>query len=133
MTVVHVALKVPALDGSLVPAKGSLQFTPTARRKVGGVTVLPSSFQAALLDGVVDVELAPTEPGWAWRIDEYITGITGRTIYAAIPATGPVNYGDLDPLDPATLTPAATLDPAWAPFTVHPDATNPGFYLIGNS
>jgi len=28
---------------------------------------------------------------------------------------------------------AATLDPAWAPFTVHPDATNPGFYLIGNS
>jgi len=110
-----------------------LQFTPTDRRTVGDVTVLPSPFQATLVAGVVDVELAPNGPGWAWRIDECITGLSVRTIYVNVPATGPVNYADLVHVDPATLNPAPAASPAWAAFAVTPDPSTPGFYLIGNS
>lgn len=133
MTLVHVALSGPSADGALAPSRGMLQFTPTDRRTVGDVTVLPSPFHATLVAGVVDVDLAPTGPGWAWRIDEYIAGIPGRTIYVNVPATGPVNYADLVQVDPATLAPEATPGPAWAAFAVTPDPSTPGFYLIGNS
>jgi hypothetical protein len=140
LTLVHVALSVPAPDGTLAPADGILRFSPTARRSVGGVAVLPKPFQVSVVGGVADVTLEPSTVAWVWRIDEHIPGIPSRTIYAA--TTGATaNYADLVPLDPDTLAPAATADPAWvAPYeelvarletpAVIEDTSNPGLYLI---
>ena len=143
MTVVNINLAVPAPDGSLAPASGLLRFTPTQRRtSEGGAVVLPVRFQADLVEGAVDVDLAPTEPGWVWRIDEHVIGSMGRTIYTTIPEDGPVQYSELVPLDPGSLAPAPSADPAWvAPLnelaerlsatTITPDPDHPGLYLIG--
>lgn len=143
MTVVRINLTVPAPDGSLAPASGLLRFTPTQRRTAAdGSVVLPVRFQADLVDGAVDVDLAPTGAGWVWRIDEHVIGSIGRTIYATIPAEGPVLYSELVPLDPGSLAPAPSTDPAWVePLaelsarlnaqTITPDPDHPGLYLIG--
>jgi hypothetical protein len=141
MTLVHVALTVPAPDGEDDPASGVLRFVPTARRVADGVAVLPVPFQANLVAGVADVELAPNDVSWLWRIDEYVTGAPSRTVYVSVSGET-ANYADLTPIDPDTLEPAATADPAWvAPYeelvarvdagVVTPDPANPGFYLIG--
>lgn len=145
MTLVNFDLTTPAADGSLSPAKGVLRFTPTARRVVVGtpdVVVLPASFQVSLLEGVAGVTLAPTDLAWVWRIDEHVSGTKARTIYTAVPDSASVDYTDLVPIDPDTLTPEPSPDPAWlAPFTeletrldagtITPDPDNPGFFLIG--
>jgi len=133
MTLVHIELAGESADGARAPSRGMLQFAPTDRRTAGDVTILPSPFQASLVAGVVDVELATNGPGWAWRIREYIAGIEGREIVVNVPATGPVNYADLVEVDPDTLNPAPTASPAWAAFAVTPDPTHPGFYLIGTN
>lgn len=142
MTLVNIDLTTPAADGTLTPANGVLRFTPTQRRTVDGVTVLPAPFTEHLADGIAAVELEPTTLAWVWRIDEHASGSPARTIYAAIPDQLELNYPDLVPLDPGSLAPAPSADPAWlAPFTdletrldagvVTPDPDNPGFYLIG--
>jgi hypothetical protein len=145
MTIVHVVMAQPAADGVMVPATGVMRFTPTARRVIVGTpdtVVLPASFQVNLLDGVADVLLAPTDLAWVWRIDEHVSGTKARTIYAAVPDVAAVDYTDLVPIDPETLAPEPSPNPAWlAPFTdletrldagtVTPDPDHPGFYLIG--
>lgn len=142
MTLVHFDLTTPTADGSLMPAKGVIRFTPTSRRVVDDITVLPVPFQVPLVLGMADVELEPTSLAWVWQIDEHISGSRARTIYATVPDVLEVDYTDLVPIDPDTLTPLPSPDPAWlAPFTeletrldagtVTPDPDNPGFYLIG--
>lgn len=142
MTQLNITLTAPTQDGTLVPAAGLLRFTPTQRRTVEDVTVLPLPFQTHLTLGVAVVDLAPNDLNWAWRIDEHVQGTTGRTIFVNIPSVGPVSYTDLIPLDPTSLAPAPGTNPAWAaPIaelterldagTVTPDPDNPGFYLIG--
>ncbi len=140
MTLLNIELTTPAADGTLTAARGVLRFTPTQRRTVDGVTVLPSPFAEHLELGIAAVELEPTTLAWVWRIDEYVSGSPARTIYAAIPDQESILYTALIPIDPATLAPAPSTDPAWlAPFeelsagTVTPDSDNPGFYLIGAS
>lgn len=116
MTVIAVRLQVPKSDGTTTPAAGSLRFTPTARRVITGtpdIVVLPTGFPVQLVDGVADVTLAPTAAAWVWRIDESITGLAGRSIYVQIPDVASIDYGELVPIDPTTLEPAATPAPAW--------------------
>jgi hypothetical protein len=108
---------------------------------VDGTAILPIPFPVTLTAGVADVTVEPSGPEWVWRIDERIDGARSRTIYARI-AGASVNYADLVPLDPDSLSPAPGPDPAWAaPLSeletrlvagaVTPDPANPGFYLIG--
>jgi hypothetical protein len=116
VAVVHFVRTVPAADGTRVPAKGVLRFTPTARRVIPGdpdETVLPVPFQATLVEGVLDVTLAQTDASWVWRVEEFITGVHARTIHAAIPDVAELDDSDLVPIDPATLEPTAVPEPAW--------------------
>ncbi len=116
MTTVAVRLQVPKSDGTTAAATGALRFTPTARRVITGtpdVVVLPTGFPVQLVDGAADVNLAPTAAAWVWQVDEYLTGVPARTIYVQIPDVASIDYGELVPIDPATLTPAPTPDPSW--------------------
>jgi hypothetical protein len=140
MTLLNIELTTPAADGSLTPALGVLRFTPTQRRTVDGVTVLPAPFTEQLVLGIAAVELEPTTLAWVWRIDEHVSGSPARTIYAAIPDQSDLDYTALIPIDPATLAPAPSLDPAWlaaltelSAATITPDPDDPGFFLIGAS
>ena len=144
MTIVNIVLTQPKQDGTLSPAKGVLRFTPTARRVIDGTVVLPIPFQAPLVDGEATVELEPTTLAWIWRIDEHVTGSTSRTSYVTIPDVLDIDYTDLVPVDPATLTPTEAPEPAWTAAlteaderlsagTITPDPDDPGFFLIGAS
>jgi hypothetical protein len=116
MTLIKISLVTPQADGTTTAATGGLRFTPTARRVIVGTpdqVVLPKSFQVALVAGAADVTLAPTTTGWVWRIDEHLAGSPARTIYVTVPDVASIDYPDLVPVDPATLTPAAPLAPAW--------------------
>ena len=116
MTTVHISMRTPQADGTTTPAVGSLRFTPTARRTAAGTPdeiILPKPFAAAMIDGAVDVTLAPTAAGWAWKIDEHLAGVSGRTVYVTVPDAAEIDYPDLTAVDPATLDPAAPLSPAW--------------------
>lgn len=107
---------VPAADGVLVPARGGLRFTPTARRVIVGapdVVVLPASFSVQLVDGAADVTLEPTTGAWVWRVDEYCTGTPARTTHVAVPDVAELDDTDLVVVDPATLEPSAEPEPAW--------------------
>lgn len=142
MTLVNFTLTSDTADGTRIPARGALRFVPTARREVAGEVVLPISFTAPLVDGVAVVDLEPTDPEWAWRIDEHVTGAVARTIWAAVPDVPQIDYTDLVELDPKTLAPTAEPTAAWAAAlteadtrlsagTLTPDPDDPGFFLIG--
>jgi hypothetical protein len=140
MTIVNIVLTQPKQDGTLSPAKGVLRFTPTARRVIDGTVVLPIPFQAPLVEGAATVELEPTTLAWIWRIDEHVSGSTSRATYVTVPDVLDIDYTDLAPIDPATLAPAPSADPAWlaaltelSAATITPDPDDPGFFLIGAS
>jgi hypothetical protein len=143
MTVVRVNVLSP-VDGGTAPAIGALRWQPTARRVVPaeGATpaavVLPAGFTAALVAGVVDVDVEPSTGAWVWSVVESFIGAPARRRFLAVPDEVSVDYADLVEIDPTTLTPAPSPDPAWlAPLnelsagTVTPDPENPGLYLIG--
>lgn len=111
MTLVRIALDVPGPAGD-VRATGRVRATPTLRRTVGDAVVLPAAFSAALVAGVVTVELAPSGVDWCWRIEE-LTG-AGATRYVAVPDSATtLGYEDLVDVDPDTLDPAVEPEAAW--------------------
>ena len=114
MTLLEIVLTVPAADGGQVPAQGVLRFAPTKRRTLNGTVVLPKPFQVPLTLGMAQVDLAPNDASWVWRIDEHVSGTPARTIYTNIPDDVTHLYTDLVSIDPATLQPTAELTPAWA-------------------
>lgn len=143
MTVIRVRVDTP-VDGGEMPADGSLKWRPTSHRVKPGVdgapsaVVLPASFVAAVTAGSLDVEVEPSTNAWLWCVVEVFRGIPDRRRYFAVPDAASVDYTDLVEIDPTSLAPAPSADPAWlAPFnalsegTVTPDPGNPGFYLIG--
>lgn len=113
MTIVHIALTVPTVSGVDGPASGMLRFTPTARRSKAGKVVLPAAFQAALVAGAADVPLDPTTAFWVWRVDEFLAGVPARTIYVQVPNGAEIAYDALTQVDPGTLAPGPSPDPAW--------------------
>lgn len=143
MTVVRVLVQTP-VDGGVEAAVGSLRWTPTARRVVPAAgllpaaVVLPASFTAALADGAVDVDVEPNVAGWVWSVVESFIGSPARRRYFQVPNVSSIDYADLTEIDPDTLSPEPSTDPAWlasvnelSAGTVTPDPANPGYYLIG--
>jgi len=121
VTLVRIALDVPGPAGD-VRAAGRVRATPTRRRTVGDVVVLPEPFVSALVDGVVTVELAATGADWCWRIDER-TPVLG-TRYVTVPdVPGTVEYAGLPDVDPSTLDPAVEPEAAWTLALEDTDAT----------
>jgi hypothetical protein len=93
--------------------------------------VLPASFQVVLAAGAVDVTLATTTADWVWRVDEHLPGVTGRTIYFQVPNVAELDYSELVPIDPDTLTPAATPQPAWISSLNLSLAADPETIMVG--
>lgn len=134
MTLIKISLVTPLADGTTTAATGGLRFTPTARWTIVGTpdqVVLPKSFQVTLVAGTADVTLAPTAAGWVWRIDEHLAGSPARTIYVTVPDVASIDYPDLVPVDPATLTPAAPLAPAWVSSQNLALARTPEVLIVG--
>jgi hypothetical protein len=100
--------------------------------------VLPKPFTVTLVAGSASVDVEPSTGAWVWSVVEAIEGTPSRRRYLAVPDQSSVDYADLAEIDPDTLSPAPSPDPAWAaPLaelaagTVTPDPDHPGFYLIG--
>lgn len=115
MPVIRIDLRPPSADGSNVAARGATQWTPTRRRHVEDAgqdyVVLPATF---LGPAVGEVTVAATGPGWVWRVQEMVTGGDPSPRYLVVPdVEGPLDYGGLAEVDPATLEPAAVPDAAW--------------------
>ena len=147
MTVVRLNVLLPS-NGADVAAAGSVRWQPTARRVVpagGGIPaalVLPASFTVTLADGAADVDVEPSTGVWVWCVVENFVSVPARRRYFAVPDAVSVDYADLVEIDPDTLAPAPSADPAWAePLTeldtrlsagvITPDPDDPGFFLIG--
>lgn len=113
MTLIHLQFSRPGADGVLVPATGTLTFTPTLRHNSGSTVVLPVGFSVTVGTGTSSVVLAPTGLDWAWKVVEEFPGLSRRTIYVTVPDVPNFEYADLVQVDRATLAPTATPDPAW--------------------
>lgn len=101
MTLVNVALRVDGPDGPL-PAPGRLDWRPMAARVDGDTVVVESSFHVDLdAAGNAAVTVAPTGPGWCWRVTE--TSFERRVRYVLVPDVAEVDYEDLVDVDPDTL------------------------------
>lgn len=115
MTRVRIGVRAPAGSAADRRVTGVLEWSPTARRIVGADTVLPAGFVVPL-DGHTDpvIDVAATEPWWAWRVVERTAGGSPRPRHLTVPATEELlDYADLGEVDPATLQPAATPPAAW--------------------
>jgi hypothetical protein len=143
MTVVRVLIQTPA-DGAPAAAVGELRWQPTSRHVVPAqgqtpaAVVLPAAFTVPLVAGAADVDVEPSTGAWVWTVVESLAGSPSKWRHVAVPNTTTVDYADLAEIDPVTLDPAPSPDPAWlAPLnelaagTVTPDPDHPGFYLIG--
>lgn len=134
MTTVQISLVNPQPDGTTTPARATYRFTPTKRRPLTddpGTIVLPTPFEVTLTEGVADVELDPTGPDWAWRIDELVPGAATRTTYVAVPDANELGLPDLPQLDPSTLDPTPQLQPAWVTAQNLALAATPELLMVG--
>lgn len=86
-------------------ALGSLKWTPNTRHLHGTAVVLPSPFLTPLTVSPAVIEV----PAGYWRVQELLPGGIPRFVQV----TGDANYSALPDIDPATLAPAATPEPAW--------------------
>jgi hypothetical protein len=113
VTQVRLALSAPTSDGTVRRPSGSVEWRPTKRRNVAGDVVLPAPFTVGLADPPPVIDVAPTEPGWAWQVVERVQGGSPRARYVTVPdSASVVDYADLVEVDPATLDPV-TLSNAW--------------------
>jgi hypothetical protein len=105
MPVVSYLRTVPLVDGSTGPATGRFRFKPVTRRVIAGSpdnVVVPATFPAPLVLGVVTVTLAPG----AWRVTEAVDGVPDETYTVVVPDDpGPLEGDDLVKVDPSTLEP----------------------------
>lgn len=114
MTVVRVALSVPTADGAGKRPTGTISWRPTKRRTVGDDVVLPAPFNVAVTDPPAEIDVAPTEAGWAWEVVERVSGGSPHKRVLAVPDSADViDYADLIAVDPATLDPLEEPEAAW--------------------
>lgn len=121
MTLVRTLQTHPKPDGTRRPAKGFFIWTPTERRIIVGSpdeVVQPAGFVVELdPTGGFEVDVAPTDLTWVWRVDERIEGLKAKTIYVIVPTEGPVDYTDLVLVNPASLLPQAKPANIWYTYT----------------
>lgn len=110
MTLIKIDLRRPNGEG-LGTVTGYLRFTPTHRRTGTGYIVLPVPFDIPIIDGLGEVEVEPSGPGWYWRVVERVPA--GTTRHIAVPNLPEVDYSALVDIDTASLPPATEPDPAW--------------------
>ena len=113
MTQILLTTLADALGGA-VPADATLTATATRPRTDGDTVTDNTPVTVQLTDGVPAeaVELDPSGPDWCWHLRlQMPAGRIDR--WVVVPAVGPVEWGDLVDIDPGTLSPVATPEPAW--------------------
>ena len=118
MTTVHVDLRHPDGDETDASSAGYLVWTPSIRVHIDEADDyirLPQPFTAKLVAGKVDVDVAPTEPAWYWKVKEKVP--RGTTRYVLVPDQAEVEYGDLVDIDPDSYDPVSPGIPGWVPVT----------------
>lgn len=116
MTIINMEFSRPAADGTNVPVRGSLTWTPTLQYESDidpGEIVLPLGFRVVVPEGDFSVTVQPNGPGWVWMVEENFSGIRPRKIYYSIPDVESIQYTALTQVDKKTLLPLATPEPAW--------------------
>lgn len=107
----------PLPDGSSGPATGRFRFRPSRALVIPGTpdtVIVPEPFTLPLTAGVLTVDLAPTQAGWAWRVDESVDGVKDLTYYVTVPdVPGPLDDPDLPRVDQYSLAPQAAPVAAW--------------------
>lgn len=125
MTVVRHKLLRPSPAGD-VPYSLELRFRPSRARVLDGdpkAVVVPAEFAEDLPAGILNVDLAPTGPGWCWEIFRPYGKVESLREWVVVPEPVvdperpgeflPVDYPDLVRVDPATLEPSAEPSPLW--------------------
>lgn len=113
MTLVTADIKVPDPDGNPVPARGYLNFVPTASLITGTAEVLPLSFTVPLVNGQASAELLPSGIGWAWTVNFRILGFPHYSRTYIVPNTTSIDIQALTEVDSTSLEPNAEPDPLW--------------------
>ena len=110
MTTVHISLVRD--DGTdQTPARGVVEWQPTARREDGTDVILPRGFTTPLVDGEATVTVDPSGLTWCWRVTER-TDSGGTVRYVSVPnSASTVEYVDLPDVDPTTLVAWSPADP----------------------
>lgn len=116
MTVVNLRGLATTLGGAQNLTKGAVQVTAWAATgpyiAVQGADVtFPHTIIVPIVDGVpaTPVDLEPTDGRFCWRW-EVIDSVRGNRLpprFTTVPANGPVDFGDLQDVDPTTLSPVA--------------------------
>jgi hypothetical protein len=96
------------------PASGTLKFRPTLKRVTEDKSViLPTGFTVEVTNGRADVELAPTEPGWAWEIVGVGFDVPTWIERVLVPDVEEAFYTDLPKVEVSTLDPELEPEAAW--------------------
>lgn len=109
MTAIVVNLTRP-VNGARVPAPGALTWTPTSVRIIPATAdrlaevVVPEPFTVQV-NGPTTINIEPTGPGWAWKVDERLEGVAFLHHVLVPDSAAPVDYGDLEDVDAADYPP----------------------------
>lgn len=96
MTVINMDFRRPRADGTDVPARGYVEWKPTARRDMEGYILLPKPFKVTLVDGVAQVTVMPTTVDWYWGVTEVFDGLNPLTKFYIVPdSPTAIDYDDL--------------------------------------
>lgn len=115
MTTVLMNFKRPRADGVDYPARGYVQWTPTARRDMEGYILLPKPFKTNLVEGEAEVELLPTTSQWYWKAEEVFEGLREQVFYYVVPdSLTDIDYDDLIQINPETGGSGTVPSAAWA-------------------
>jgi len=117
VTVIQFKYAKPTPTGANIATPATIAAVPTAPRTVKGAPdtiIIPAPFTIDTTDGgTASLTLAPTGPGWCWKITTTIAGIYSATHYVLVPDVATVDYADLVHVDPDTLEIDSDPDPAW--------------------
>lgn len=102
-----VRFKYSKSDGT--PASGMVVAKPTRRHESDDRVVLPTAISINIgSDGEATADLAPTNDAWVWEINELLHTTSKSIIYVVVPdESGPLDFTDLEQVDPRTLQPSA--------------------------
>ena len=110
MPIINIRVGVETNDEGFAPAKGSISFSPIARRveadNTGSILVLPKGFEVTLdADGKASVNLDETSPSWCWRAVESWSPNTGSRIWYFTVGADDDDYTTLTEVDKADFEP----------------------------
>lgn len=117
MPVITLIALVDTLGGTL-PARARLTATASRARVDGATLTLPKRVTVDIIAGLpsVPLDLAPSANDWGWALSlvDLVNPGLGVDRFVIVPdVAGPIDWGDLVDVDPASLDPTADPEAAW--------------------